>query len=228
MSDTLFDSETLDALAASPYKPGTFWSIVHRRDTENGSHARSVTVGMVLGVETWDNQFQIDWQEWLNRDGPDSFSYAPLPEYEERQHVALYTGRHATFLGPHVWLESIVKASRLAEPRRLIFQQEAQEWVDSYLWTDEQFSEAMPQVAENPGIWWPVFTAGRQCTHDKPEWRWHRSVDGTFCRYCRAKISDVSLPAPGRCMWWSYHGSMGNGRPPEGHPDDCSWCMREE
>ncbi len=228
MTDSLFDTDTLDALDASPYKPGSFWSIVHKRATEGEKLVRAVTVGMILGVETWDNGFLIEHQEWLNRDGPDGMMWGPVPDPEERQHVAMWTGRHAKFLGPHVWLDEITKASLLDEPTWRIFRQEAQVWVDSWIWTGEQWANAMPLTVEHPGLSWPVFTPGRTCTHDRPEWRWTRSVLGTFCRYCGAKISDTALPEPGRCMWWSYQGSMGNGRPPDDHPDDCSWCERSE
>ncbi len=93
---------------------------------------------------------------------------------------------------------------------------------------EDEFDAAMPEALAAPDLWWPTFTPGRQCSHDSPAWRWNRNVDGTYCDWCKAKLSDVALPDSAEsCLWWTYHGSMGRGEAPRSHPDDCRWCAKE-
>lgn len=216
--DSLFDSDELEASELSVYQLGSWWEIKH---TAADLEHKYTSVGQVIRHATFDNQWLVDYQR--GQEG----RIAPVDEHVIEPELHLWTGRH--WQQPaRIRLSLITKTRQLDVGDIELRKREFQKWVDTWVWTEDVWHNMGPDRWDlDPVVWTPTFTPGRVCTHDKPEWRWSRTMlHGASCDYCHTPLDDIKLPGIGedRCLWWSYHGSMGRGRPPTSHPDDCTFC----
>lgn len=218
--DSLFTENELIAGDLELYAPGTFW-IFKTLAPEGAPNKHYNTRGMVMAHATYSNQWRIAHAE---RTIGTSWEQ-PIPELIEEPGLEIWTGRHApirTRSSP-LPLSKIVTATRMTNDQEAQFKQEAQEWVALYIWSEEEYEDKLSSLLQIPELWRPTYKTGKVCNHQP--WQWMRNVYGTYCAYCRKKIEDTKLPYP-HCLWWSYHGSMGQGISPAEvqHPDDCRFC----